>query len=185
MPKYFLVPAGLEKVCNTLTETGRCRVVEDRKCETQYLLKYDLHCVPGPELCRTLEQTCSTSPDCETQYETVQETVCSPVTDEICTTSYQEKCRTEPGPDCGPEGAELCSTVYDIVSNIQCSEVQEKQCRTFYVPECETVQGPSLSLSLVVLLSNRSLQMRCVRKTQPCPQFRPRILRCRTIPWEK
>ena len=141
-PKYFLVPAGLEKVCNTLTETGRCRVVEDRKCETQYLLKYELHCVPGPELCRTLEQTeCSTSPDCETQYETVQETVCSPVTDEICTTSYQEKCRTEPAKDCGEEGGKVCSTVYDIVSNIQCTEIQEKQCRTFYVPECETIQG--------------------------------------------
>ena len=127
-------------------------MVEDRKCETQYLTKYTTQCLPGPEVCHTLEEAeCSAPPHCETQYETVEETICSPVTDEICTTTYQEKCRTEPGPDCGPEGAQLCSTVYDIVSNIQCSEVQEKQCRTFYVPECETIQGlspPSVALFL-------------------------------------
>ena len=108
----------------------------------QYLLKYEAECVPGPEICRTVEEECP-PPVCQTHYETVEKRVCSPVSDEICTTSYQEQCRTEPRENCGEGGeGEVCSTVYDIVSNIQCSQIEEKQCRTFYVPECETVQGP-------------------------------------------
>ena len=138
--------SGLAQVCSTEpSQPAQCRVVEDQKCETQYLLSYERICVPGPVVCFTVEEEeedCQ--PACQTQYETVQERLCSPVSDEICRTTYQETCRTEPGEDCGEEGGQggqVCSTVYDIVSNIKCSQIEEKQCRTFYVPECETVQG--------------------------------------------
>ena len=60
--------------------------------------------------------------------------MCASVQDEVCTTQYQEECRTEPG-ECS---AQECRTEHQTVSKQECHTVEERQCRTFYRPECET-----------------------------------------------
>ena len=80
----------LEQQCTSVTET-RCRVVEDTKCETQYLHRSEeaqvvsgLCCVSGP-LYRSGRGECGPVQVCSTQ----QEEVCTEVLEQSCHTEYQ------------------------------------------------------------------------------------------------
>ena len=83
--------------------------------------------------------------------------MCASVQDEVCTTQYQEECRTEPG-ECSEETQ--CRTEH--VSRVECRTVEERQCRTFYRPECETrtsqecghrVRGPDDAPTICLVFS--------------------------------
>ena len=66
---------GVEEVCELVTRP-RCRVVEDRKCETQYLRQYEETCPPsqpGDGLCHQEENCRYVEKEvCNTHYETLQ-----------------------------------------------------------------------------------------------------------------
>ena len=94
--------------------------------------------------------------------------MCASVQDEVCTTQYQEECRTEPG-ECSEETQ--CRTEHQTVTKQECHTVEERQCRTFYRPECETrtsqecghrVRGHrccTKSLSCLILVMKMRLRM--------------------------
>ena len=65
--------SGVEEVCQEVS-SPLCRVVEDRKCETEYLLSYEQACQEDQQPCQQEEQECRYEDRtvCHTHYETLK-----------------------------------------------------------------------------------------------------------------
>ena len=72
--------SGVEEVCQEVS-SPLCRVVEDRKCETEYLLSYEQACQEDQQPCQQEEEECRYEDRtvCHTHYETLKVRPCQSV----------------------------------------------------------------------------------------------------------